>query len=838
MTWQALQLGGTAIAHCPDSANLSITDNLDLRLRLLPERWMPTGAGNEQTFISKRQGGDEWTFRTFTTNGRLEFVWWDTGGVATTERADADTPFADGTAGWIRVRRSGTNVNFWTSTDTTNDHTAVSWTALGTTQTTPAGSIRSTVATHVTIGASGNGGNVPYYGLVYAVAVVDNVTTRADPNFTNPAEWTIGERGGDTGSDGVNTWTLGGFTKALIVGDNIPYLPIRVGVQLGLGRNPFDATPSWTDITEDVRTLTFDRGRFYELDRIDTGTASLELENFDGKYNSNNTTSPYYPNIKPNTPVRITAIHNEVVYHLWQGFADRWPVTFPENTNSLVSVSCSDLFKLLAKAKARNEGRIATVQALKPLAWWRFADDQDETGNEHTLTFAGGVTEGAAAGAWTGDIATLFDGANDEATVADELRLERTGDNQSHTWESWLRPSGTGGEFPFAIALASPVPNDGHYLSPQWLGAGWTILGPYSQYGLVLGPFTATVDEWQHLVISDTVGASATLREVYVDGVFQGSIGFANVSVGQPWLIRIGSEGSAAATFWQGEISEIAVYPSALGAASVETLFEASFDAFESERTDERIAYILSDPTLWLGGVVPSQDLDVGATVMTGLSPTDTSALDAIQTAVETERGLGFMTGNGAFRFQNRYYRLLEQDTPVTTFNQTHYDTPVIGHDDDLLFNSIEVFASNVELPAVVEDQTSIDNNGRTTLSVNIYPLDPNEATDAGAYILSRYSETFLRLQTLSFTLEEADTAATIGFLLGAELSNRYNVEVPLAGDDLDVDVFLERIHHTIDLRHVWTVEWQLSAATAEASFWELGVAGKSELGVTTVLAY
>lgn len=807
MTFQVLQMSGDAVAFTADSANLSITDNLRLRIRLSLDEWQ---SARDETFIAKRQGGDEWIFRKDSATGRLQFVWWDTGGVATSETADADVPFTSGMQ-WLEVFRSGTSVTFRTSSNDTDDHTAVTWTTLGTVQTTPSGSIRSTVATHVTVGAAGLGRNSPLYGFVRVAVVLDNTTVRADPNFALSTEWTVGEDSGDTASDGVNTWQLGG--NAEIVGDNIPFLDVHVSVECAFGFNLFDGSVIWTDITEDVRTLSFDRGRFYELDQVDTGTASFELENFDGKYNSHNTASPYYPNIKPNVPVRFRVLSAGTIYPLWQGFVDRWPVSFPGNSDSLVSVTCSDLFKLLAKARARNQGRIATVAGLNPVAWWRFADDSDETGNGHDLTFAGGdLVEGGAAGAWTGDVATTFDGTNDTATVSDDNAVTREG--LPMTWEVWVRPTGSGSDAVFSIGQFDLVYNGTEFFLESLIG-------------------TASVNNWHHVILTHD-GFGTFL--MYIDGVFIGERTNSLLAPLNTDTVEIGS--SSGVAFYAGDISEIAVYAEVLSEARIAALFEASFEAFDTQRTDERIEYVLTDPNLWLGGVVPALDLDIGATVMTGLSPVDGSALDAIFDAVATERGLGFMTGAGAFRFQNRYYRLDNQNTAITTFNQTHYETPVIGHDDDLLFNSIEVTAGDADTPVVVEDQASIDENGRSSFPIQIYPLEPNEATDAGANILARYSETFLRLQALSFALGEDKTTATLGFLFGAELSNRYNVEIPLAGDDLDVDVYLEQIHHNIDLAHNWTIDWQLSAATAEPAFWRLGVSGASELGVTTVLAY
>ena len=835
MTFQLLQANPTtgAVAHCPDSALLSITDNLDLRVRVAMNNWGIHE--DEQTFVSKRQGGDEWQFRTNITTGRLEFVWWDTGGVASQETASADTGFVDGTTHWIRVRRAGTSVNFWTSNDNTNDHTAVTWTALGATQTTPSGSIRSTVATNISIGTAGLGGGEQIVGAYfYTVVILDNVTVRADPKFYDSAEWTVGEDAGDTASDGVNTWTLG--AGGLIIGDNIPKTNAFVAVHAAFGNNVFDGAPLWTDITTDVQSITFNRGRFYELDRMDTGTCSLQINNSTGNYNSHNTASPYYPNIKPRVPIRIQALYNGTIYPRWQGYVDRWPASFPGNIEAIVSVECSDLFNLMARARAAERGRIKAVQSLNPVAWWRMSDDaraDSSVEGIHTLSWSGDhFTE--QAGNWTGDVSVNLVGTNGHASVFDTPDVVREGLDRS--WEFWVRPSASG--WVFDIAHTGGVASK-RLFGLFFAGAGWVAYGPGST-----GPsVAATVSEWHHLVVTDKMRNDGSLmwdRSLYFNGDF-----IDDQPMGDPitnYVTRVGSSNGSAGTWFTGDISEIAVYPTALTPGDVATLYAAQFESYATERTDERISFILSTPEFGIGGVTPDLDLDVGASEISGPnSPVEVTALEAVQVAADTERGNLFMTGAGAVRFQSRYYRLFEQDTPIATFTASHYGTPLIGHDADLLANDVQVSTSDDTLPFRVEDATSIAENGRATLDLTIYPADENEGFDAAHFLVDRYKDTRIRLQSLSWNYGELAVAFPTQFalVLAAELSDRYNIEIPLAGDDLDVDVFLEHISETITLEKRWEASWELSMATGqEGPFWLLGVAGSSELGVTTWLGY
>jgi hypothetical protein len=69
------------------------------------------------------------------------------------------------------------------------------------------------------------------------------------------------------------------------------------------------ASPTWVDVTSYVRSVQINRGREADLNSFDNGTATVELDNRDGRFNPSNTASPYYPNVKPRRQIRITATY-------------------------------------------------------------------------------------------------------------------------------------------------------------------------------------------------------------------------------------------------------------------------------------------------------------------------------------------------------------------------------------------------------------------------------------------------------------------------------------------------------------------------------------------------
>ncbi|MFI7643746.1 hypothetical protein [Nonomuraea sp. NPDC049400] len=66
----------------------------------------------------------------------------------------------------------------------------------------------------------------------------------------------------------------------------------------------------WRDVTDYVEWqegVRISRRRSHELDEVQPGTLSLTLNNADGRFTAGRTSSPYYPNVTLNRPIRIRA---------------------------------------------------------------------------------------------------------------------------------------------------------------------------------------------------------------------------------------------------------------------------------------------------------------------------------------------------------------------------------------------------------------------------------------------------------------------------------------------------------------------------------------------------
>ena len=107
----------------------------------------------------------------------------------------------------------------------------------------------------------------------------------------------------------------------------------------------------YTDLEAYVLSATITRGRSRELEEFNAGTATVVLDNQDGRFDPNNTSSPYAGNIKPGKLLRIkitdpTTGVNEPIF---EGNIIQWDVTYSWPNMSRCTISAYDAFKPLSQ---------------------------------------------------------------------------------------------------------------------------------------------------------------------------------------------------------------------------------------------------------------------------------------------------------------------------------------------------------------------------------------------------------------------------------------------------------------------------------------------------------
>lgn len=117
-----------------------------------------------------------------------------------------------------------------------------------------------------------------------------------------------------------------------------------------LGTNTLGGDNFWTDITDDVQSLSIRRGRSREFSDIETGTMSLVLDNSTGDYDPTNLSGRFVvggvTQVKPLKQIRVTAIWLGISYYLYRGYVEDFDIDLNEEQTTL---SCVDALSFLGQ---------------------------------------------------------------------------------------------------------------------------------------------------------------------------------------------------------------------------------------------------------------------------------------------------------------------------------------------------------------------------------------------------------------------------------------------------------------------------------------------------------
>lgn len=186
-----------------------------------------------------------------------------------------------------------------------------------------------------------------------------------------------------TGVPGRTTNAPGRFMPGRVDTGAVQQLPV-VAVEFSPTTNP-GSTPSWVSITGYVRSISIRRGRSYELDRMEAGTAQLTLDNRNRFFDPAYVAGPYYGNLLPMRRLRIWCTWKGVTYYLFHGFVESWPQTWPGGKDAVVSIRCVDGFKSLSLLKLNTsysaEATGTRIANVLNSVGWPAADRDIDTGS-------------------------------------------------------------------------------------------------------------------------------------------------------------------------------------------------------------------------------------------------------------------------------------------------------------------------------------------------------------------------------------------------------------------------------------------------------------------------
>lgn len=142
------------------------------------------------------------------------------------------------------------------------------------------------------------------------------------------------------------------------------------GVRVAFSDAAFAEDPTWTQLDApnvgSVNGWTIDRGRSYELDKTQAGTATFTLIDTQGLFDPTNANSPYYGKIGPMLQVKIGVVNpvNGENVDLFTGYIEAWNYTIDTSEVMMtIAVDGVDGFEPLSRAELAPDSSGTTVLA-------------------------------------------------------------------------------------------------------------------------------------------------------------------------------------------------------------------------------------------------------------------------------------------------------------------------------------------------------------------------------------------------------------------------------------------------------------------------------------------
>jgi hypothetical protein len=635
-------------------------------------------------------------------------------------------------------------------------------------------------------------------------------------------------------------------------------------VEVAFGSQPMDLNPAWTTLAGTgvgavQAPIVIDHGRGDEFSEVQPGTMSAELRNEDGRYTMGKTTGPYGSGVKVGRRVRATITYQGVNYPRHDGHANGWPTSWPVGGGALAfgELSSTDRLKRLGQVGELRSMLEEETLRDAPAAYYPLGESENATSAgsvtpvpqasaaEWPLGAGGGsVSFGQGTGPGTDELsAAVF--SPQSQTSGRVLRANPVVVNAAAsggvTLSAWFNTSVTPAPNAMAIAALTNGAGDDALLLAIWVTGqvqafyitdGVGIFGNASpkQYN----------DGRTHqaaVTLSRAASGVVTVRLV-VDGVQVQSGTFNRGPLGTFSQLDIG--GFHVAGDWapfSGTLSHVSANAAAVPVSRLLTHYQAGATGLAGDRTDQRIARVAD----WIGLPATDRALDVGDTRMGAQSTAGKQPLEVMREAAAVEQGVLFVSPAGKLTFHrlSRRYNRTTPDLILDCAAEGHVQVGLVMPGDDFgLVNDMEVGRPGGAAQRAI-NTASIGEFGLYRDSLEIPAASDFDAQAVGNWRVGNYGTPRPRIPNLTVSLSRLHTVSPslVAAILRLEISSLVRlVNLPTQAPGTSVDVFVEGWTERIDPGGGWSIELNCSPAE-HYRVWQLGVAGFSELGVTTRLA-
>ena len=606
----------------------------------------------------------------------------------------------------------------------------------------------------------------------------------------------------------------------------MPY-PVA-NVYIAFDDGPYAASPTFTNVTNNVRSVTVDRGRGGDWDTFN-GSATVVLNNRERLFDPFYTSGTYYGKLAPRRQIYIEATYGGSTYAVFRGWVDGWPPTWTDaGGDSTVTLSCYDVMTLLAQVQLPADWARSYILAQNPRHYYPCDDPiiQFQTGtltdygtSPNNMTYqsiaapgsqlAEGLANYSLAGATstaTGNIATNNPGLFGPAVFTTDL---------SFLVSFWVIPdSGPAG-----------------IIGGQCANFGWNV-------NFVSGKFTLSVesfnDQYNYSYTTTTNQLNQSEAYHFAFGWFAptktatilvNGIDVTGTKTSTPTLVLYSNQDFV--SVYQGPIQQICVFVSGTPSQTVIQNIIKYSQANFYETTAQRVNRIIAETP------IPSAFIAANGTqYITEITDNAPYAGPELQITANTEGGPLFVTKNGVMTQTSTYAQFADTRTVIS---QATYGGAGLGlgqniameYDGDSMRNTVNV---NMSGGGVVRSTGALANPvyGQATQTWDSYMSTVSQASTIGSILAGFGQWVFARLDDFQVVMSpDANWAST----LSLELLDRITVNVaPRTGNVITQDLQLNRIRHEIT-PNVWKT--YLNGSVRWASSFRVGY---SLVGGTDVL--
>ena len=568
-------------------------------------------------------------------------------------------------------------------------------------------------------------------------------------------------------------------------------------VYIAFDDGPYVLSPTWTEVTSSVRSMSIDRGRSDDWDTF-SGSATVVLNNLQRLYDPFYTSGTYYGKLLPRRQIKIEATYSAVTYPVFRGFIDGWPPSWTDaGKDSTVTLSCYDAMALLAQVQLPADWSRSYILSQSPRHYYPCDDPiiQFQTG---TLTDIG-----------TSPIAMTYQtNAAPGSQLADGLAnsslagASSTGVGYIATNDPGLasRPVVFTANGNFTVAFwCVPEANAAGIITGQASNFGWAVnfaSGKFTfgvdsftdQAGYSYTTTTAQLNQSEAYHFAVAWNGTAKTATIYVNGV--------DVTGTKSTALGIVLATSADfVTVSQGPIQQILVFtgtnPSQAVIQNIIKYSQASF----YETTAARISRIIAE-TPFSTSLVSAN----GTQYIAEITDDAPYAGPELQITANTEGGPLYVSKTGTLT-QTATYTQFTQAKSFTS--QATYGSGglklgqdvALQYDGDSMRNVINV---NMTGGGVTKVPGSVSTNvyGQATQSWDAYMPTISQSSLVGNILVGLGQYVFARFEDFEVVISpSANWAST----LGLELLERIDVNVaPPTGNVISQSLQLNRIRHEV----------------------------------------